>query len=597
MQDSTSTLELIRRMAARQRGGIADLYQALSIRPDLIEAVQRLLSSGTEIERVMAIVALRKCSEKKSHLVAQTALSDPSARVRAQAALFLKERRAQEAWDVLVAALHDPDEQVQDQVALALAQIDPAHSVEVLRSLITSANISDKLAALSAVAFARLDGLAQEVTAALKDSDPRVRSKATEALASIGEKHLPALSNALTDSDAQVRLSALQALGLDIFHVETGLLIGLLQDPLPQIRLAALNGLRLQGDTLACPHILPLLDDPVQVVRRMVVFTIGQLGCVQARSRLLELITRLKDEEDRVVLSRALGKLGGEQVVAYLQKAMEDPSERIRSQALVDFLSLDFMEAIKLLIQALMYDPGHKVREVAALILGQHDGEHAIPSLIGALQRDSSPIVRSAAARALANTLNEEGIHALQSALQDSDPRVRLAAVRSLGQACSDESIDALQDLFQHEQEPPILAEITAILERKSASLPSGEILNDAARSLFDPTGTNRTATIWLRDPLWYPVSERIIFYNMGAAETVDLEERLQTYRYWVEPGLLHLQKTNTEQELEFTFTVELSSWNHPIFGQQPCYRLLIDGDPFAGDFPASLSAFYTDIS
>jgi hypothetical protein len=220
-----------------------------------------------------------------------------------------------------------------------------------------------------------------------------------------------------------------------------------------------------------------------------------------------------------------------------------------------------------------------------------------VPNLIQALQQDPSSIVRSAAARALANTLNDQVIHALEAALHDNDPRVRLAVVRSIGQFSSDDSIDALQDLLLREQELPILTEVIAILERKNAGISSGDLLNSAAQSLFNPSSTNRTATIWLRDALWYPVSEHIIFYRTGAAETVDLEERIQTYRYWVEPGFLHLQKINTEQVLKFSFTVDVGSCTHLVFGQLPCYRLLINGDLFSNDFPASPSVFYTDLS
>lgn len=149
------------------------------------------------------------------------------------------------------------DLEVPDSVELALDGLeDPDGFVRA-----TAATLLGELAAAD-----QIPALREHL---LRDSDPVVRQRAAESLATIGgEQAIGALVQALEDPLGRVRLAAIR--GVAELAPERGLesLMRLvLEDPDWEIRAQAARGLGLAGDPLAVPALEAALEDRNEFVR------------------------------------------------------------------------------------------------------------------------------------------------------------------------------------------------------------------------------------------------------------------------------------------------------------------------------------------
>ena len=144
------------------------------------------------------------------------------------------------------------------------------------------------------------------------------------------------------------------------------------------------------------------------------------------------------------------------------------------------------------------------------------------------------------------------------------------------------EAIPDLQALAEMETDYQILAEIAAALAVIDPMRFAGGILSGLAVELYDPEGTGNAYSEWMLDPEWYPVSERIVFYNTGYMETLDLDEHPDVYKYEAEKGILHLLRLDDGKEVTIGFEIEKSNLVSSEFRSRPYFKLSLDTDPLS---------------
>lgn len=185
----------------------------------------------------------------------------------------------------------------------------------------------------------------------------------------------------------------------------------------PQLRLEGLAALRRFApyDSTAREAIRNLLQDPSERVRREAVDALGDLG----------------DKEAAPLMAQMLG----------------DPDPRVRWEAIDSFADWGHKEAAPN-IAGMLSDPDPGVRREAIVALGTLGaGESARE--IAQMLSDSSDQVREQAADVLGRLKSRDGASALIQALGDSNEEVRGEAIASLGEIGAVESVPYLRDMYE----------------------------------------------------------------------------------------------------------------------------------------------------
>ncbi len=138
----------------------------------------------------------------------------------------------------------------------------------------------------------------------------------------------------------------------------------------------------------------------------------------------------LEDENPVVVHNAAvaLAFFGRPEARAHIVRALDDPTDFRRWEAVYSFRKLGGSAAVDMLVPLLdaANEPSPRVRGEAALVLGGIGGDKAAAALLRALRLDSSGEVRWRAARALAGVSDACLAGELQDALAaETDTRVR----------------------------------------------------------------------------------------------------------------------------------------------------------------------------
>ncbi|WP_163867541.1 HEAT repeat domain-containing protein [Myxococcus eversor] len=582
MSEPLTTSELVRQLAESKTGGFTESIARLRARTDLVDAARAALSGGQELERVLVLLAMRGLEAREAQDLMLSALGDGSAQVRAMAARGLALAPRQVAWGRLVQVLADVDSTVRRQAMESLARIDTSAAGALLGERYAHVSESERLTLLDVASEEATPEWLSLACQGLADELPSIRVAAVAAMAAVeGPSADRALVAALQDVDEEVRVAAVEALTpRDTLFEEP--FLAMLADVSPTVRMRALQALLRRGTTAGLEALIPLLEDPVPQLRKMAILAIGELGCGAAIPRLIDEARRATDAEERASLVTALGALGARDGEPVLQAALQDASARVRTSAVVAWPRIvGASRALAPLRGLLRGDPDWQVRSQAALAL-TGAASAADEDLAVALTRDVDPRVRSAAAGVLADRAGVEVDAALVKALSDPEPEVRLKAVRALGRRLVSEARSDLLALEATEPRRDVRAEVRLALSRLEQDRTGVEDDERPERELFDPAGLGVAFATWVRDPDWYPVSDRLVFYREGELESIDLEEQVQVHDYSVDVGHLRLRRPGTPQLLT-AFHVERTTWPASEQGEQPCYRLELHTDVLTG--------------
>ncbi len=382
-------------------------------------------------------------------------------------------RGAKPAAPELAAALKDKDLRVRIQAAMALGQIGP-DAKDASKSLIEAlADAPVPLRAAAVAALARLgDGVAEQLTAALKHRQDSVRSGAADALVRIGLPALPAVIAALRDPDAtacRLATGVLQRIGPPARDAVPALLVNL-KDQDRQVRFATVEAVRAirPHSTEALRALWNTLQDPSGAVadeaRQALVSWKLERTAVSTVLTFLE----SKSVDHRVLALTMLGNLGRDAAAAApaVIALLKDAEPRTRQHAAQALGAIAPSESAPLaaLIDAL-HDTHSGVCSAVQVSLVRA-GARAVPGLSQALaDKDGGACVLAAEALSKLGPAARPAVPALLSACKHEDPRVRLQAVLTL-----------------HDLEPSSTSVLQALLDRLGDT--STEVRTAAHRSL-----------------------------------------------------------------------------------------------------------------
>jgi HEAT repeat protein len=174
------------------------------------------------------------------------ALENPDPDVRWRAAVVLGDIGGSGAAELLVRALRDDDRYVRSRAEQALGRIGPG-SVEPLLALLAGGASRDRQAAAAALGWTRDPRAIGPLVAALGEEDPALRDAAASALETLGAPAVEPLAAALTNPQAGIREQAAIVLGRIGDTGAAPALRAALSDPDPRVRSAAGNALATMG--------------------------------------------------------------------------------------------------------------------------------------------------------------------------------------------------------------------------------------------------------------------------------------------------------------------------------------------------------------
>jgi HEAT repeat protein len=206
------------------------------------------------------------------------------------------------------------------------------------------------------------------LTAALGDSDQRVREHAAKAIGLIRDPQVvQPLASVLDDRDVSVRKAAVERLGKVGGAEVVEPLAKALGDHDASVRKAAAEALGSARSAKAVEPLTTALSDDEVSVRKAAV---ASLGRVRSRRKVEPLVAALKDRDRNVrkLAAETLGKLGDSRAVAGLITSLEDGS--VRWSAACALAQLGAPEAVEPLIAYLKADRWDTRKSAAEALVG-----------------------------------------------------------------------------------------------------------------------------------------------------------------------------------------------------------------------------------
>jgi hypothetical protein len=209
----------------------------------------------------------------------------------------------------------------------------------------------------------------------------------------------------------------------------------LLHDPSPRVREQAAQVLGNFRDKEALPVLMELLGDSEASVRRRAVLGLTRLEAGDAGPAMTERLASDQDARVREAAADGLGRLKSSQASGALLKALKDPSEGVRAEAIASLGEVGAREAAPALRAMYDQDPGpDRIRLVLALkTLGDEAPLHQeVQRLSQLVEKDADPGIRRQAVRELATLARDSSQQVFSQALLDPSPIVRQEAERAL---------------------------------------------------------------------------------------------------------------------------------------------------------------------
>ncbi len=183
----------------------------------------------------------------------------------------------------------------------------------------------------------------------------------------------------------------------------------------PPITVAAINKMEALRNI---EGLLNLLDPTVNVLYRRT--AAKALAAIAPATAVPEMASRLAAEPDRGVrqsMVRGLGRLGDDQALPVLIRALQDRDLQVCQEAALALSRFNSPAAFEALLAALTRKENREdwqIRRFAAHALGKLGDRRAVPALIASL-RDGNDLVPPAAAEALGELGDQQAVTALKT--------------------------------------------------------------------------------------------------------------------------------------------------------------------------------------
>lgn len=376
--------------------------------------IMTLSTSKLESQRFWCAYILKQMKDSEAIPALLSALTDPVAKVRAQAARALGALNANEAILALNRALlEDPDPLVRNATAEALGALADD------KSLVT-------------------------LMAGLADADRETQWRLIDSIEKMGAKSLPFLLNSLKNGPQETKLLsalALERLGIVSNEIEN------LSTSEQALAYEILCQIAEQG---VIETLCRSLNHPNLQVRIYLCRILEKYPHHRAFEALNDLAQKDTEWAGRLAAMLALIKLSNIQSAPLIQQALLEEEETLREHLLISLkqISINFVKELWQPIVQLFQDQNIKIRILAVEVLSRLHETFLAPYFLQALS-DSHWKVRQKAAESLARFHTNEVLKALIDALKDPSMEVRVAAVRSLGALEDPRAIEPLAFSFE----------------------------------------------------------------------------------------------------------------------------------------------------
>lgn len=284
---------------------------------------------------------------------------------------------------------------------------------------------------------------------ALENSKPQLQRIIMEILGKIGmDSYLDKLISFLESPHNEVREAAAEAIGNYKNPAAASKLASILEDSVPEVRRAAVSSLGRIGDPLYAASILPRIEDNDWTVRRAAAAALGKMG----DSCALTALTKAMEDSDwqvRQAAAESMGKFEEGRNAEQMAGAAVDEVWFVRLAAARSLGAEGNYSALGIL-HDLTYDKNWNVKEAAVISLGIIGDPRAAASLREAIF-DRNETVRRAAAEAMGKIGDPGSVEPLMQALKDESDQVRIAAISSLGELGDDRAGPSILPLLKDE--------------------------------------------------------------------------------------------------------------------------------------------------
>jgi HEAT repeat protein/cyclophilin family peptidyl-prolyl cis-trans isomerase len=427
-------------------------------------------------KRAAAARALGLIQERASVPALASALGDPSAMVRREAAFALG--LMGDSLIVKVLALRwesEADPGAREAMVTALGYVGAQAGAPAIARALDAKREPERWAAALAAARIRGRSLLTPLTSHADDPHPEMRWRVAYALGRIQDRGgAPALRNLARDKAEQVRMFAARALGEVGDSASADLLAGLLRDSAWRVRVNAAHALGVLGARNQAGAVRALLGDPSPHVRWEAALTLGALtdtASVASLTRALSdsstgvvqgaaiALLKIQGEQAMAVVApqldllpgfmrsgliEALGPVRGPMALQTLLARSRDSTDAPEAAGAVSGLaqrkadSTVVASALRGLLPSGANTPARDFTVVSSIAdaLGQLGDSASVPALARLLGRVGTPEdadVRASAASALAAIKTREALLALATARRDPERRIRETACTALG--------------------------------------------------------------------------------------------------------------------------------------------------------------------
>jgi HEAT repeat protein/beta-lactamase regulating signal transducer with metallopeptidase domain len=342
----------------------------------------------------------------------------------------------------------------QEPATLAVPAQDTVSRSAVARSLSAALRDSDervRVAAVQAIASREERSVISDLIPLLGDAEVAVRRAAAEALLHMPDpRAIAALVEALrSDADASVRELAAQALGqIDDERAVPGLTAALRAERIPAVRRKIVWALaEIESASAAAAFIEALRDDDAEVRQ----YAIAGVGSLELKSAAPQIIPLLRDPnaDVRSRAAWALGELKSSAALEELMAATSDANADVRQHTISALSSLEDQRALPAFLRALRDANVDVRRQAVSAIADLDDLQRAPRELIDALS-DADVDVRESAIHALGNIKDASTVAAIIPLARSGQPlAIREASIEALSELGGTQVEALLLDLMK----------------------------------------------------------------------------------------------------------------------------------------------------
>jgi serine/threonine-protein kinase len=264
--------------------------------------------------------------------------------------------------------LKDPNKSVKQAALAALMTQDGDKDVKLICSKLMDPDLEVQSKAVDILVKMRHPDTMKHLINVLKDENEYARRSAVEVLNEVADPTtIRHLLNAIEDDDWWVRSRAADALATIGGPKVMDAVMQLIRDQNENIRRSAIEILNQTKDERAVNHLIEATSDEDWWVRERAADALGEIGDRKAVSALSKMLG--EDERSVPAALRALGKLGGEQVLTSVLPLLDNQKKEIRVEAvnaIAKLTSERTAETIKARLQPLMTGADETIARVAA---------------------------------------------------------------------------------------------------------------------------------------------------------------------------------------------------------------------------------------